>query len=89
MHMFRVYLYDPDWASGLNLFAMWRTVGNRPMEDHMLDYWILKPEGVLVLKPHSPLRKEDFAGLSSVVDAYLSDHTKLHGVLVQIGRAHV
>lgn len=82
MHMFRVYLYDPDWASGLNLFAIWRTVGNRPMEDHMLDYSILKPEGVLVLKPHSPLSKEDFAGLSSVVDAYLSDHTKLHGVLV-------
>ena len=37
---------------------------------------------VLVLKPHSPLNKEDFAGLSWVVDAYLSDHTKLHGVLV-------
>ena len=48
----------------------------------MLDYSILKPEGILVLKPHSALSKEDFAGLSAAVDAYLGDHAKLHGVLV-------
>ena len=48
----------------------------------MLDYSIMKPEGILVLKPHAPLSKEDFAGLSAAVDSYLSDHAKLHGVLI-------
>ena len=48
----------------------------------MLDYSIMKPEGILVLNPHAPLSKEDFAGVSAAVDAYLSDHAKLHGVLI-------
>ena len=48
----------------------------------MLDYSIMKPEGILVLKPRGPLSKEDFDGLSAAVDAHLSDHAKLHGVLV-------
>ena len=49
----------------------------------MLDYSIMKPEGILVLKPHGPLSKEDFGGVSAVVDSYLSDHAKLHGVMIQ------
>jgi hypothetical protein len=53
------------------------------LENPMLDYSIMKPEGILVLKPRAPLSKEDFAGLSAAVDAYLSDHPKLHGVLIQ------
>src|SRR5512141_603003 len=53
----------------------------RSAEDHMLDYSIMRPEGILVLKPHAPLSKEDFEGLSAAVDSYLSDHAKLHGVL--------
>lgn len=48
----------------------------------MLDYSIMKPEGILVLKPNAPLTKEDFIGLSAAADAYLSDHAKLHGVLI-------
>lgn len=48
----------------------------------MLDYSIMKAEGILVLKPHAPLSEEDFDGLSATVDAYLADHPKLHGVLV-------
>lgn len=48
----------------------------------MLDYSIMKPEGILVLKPQAPLNKEDFVGLSAAVDSYLSDHSKLHGVLI-------
>ena len=48
----------------------------------MLDYSILEPAGVLVLKPDAPLNQEDFAGLSTTVDAYLAKHGKLHGVLV-------
>ena len=49
----------------------------------MLDYSVMKPEGILVLKPHSPLTKEDFSGLGAAVNAYLSDHDKLHGVLIE------
>ena len=48
----------------------------------MLDYSIMKPEGILVLKPHAPLTKEDFGSLSVAVDSYLSDHDRLHGVLI-------
>lgn len=48
----------------------------------MLDYSIKSPEGILVLKPNTPLTKEDFAGLSALVDSYLSDHAKLKGVLI-------
>lgn len=49
----------------------------------MLDYSIMKPEGILVLKPHGSLSKEDFSGVSAAVDAYLSDHARLHGVMIQ------
>jgi len=49
----------------------------------MLDYSVMRPEGILVLKPRAPLTKEDFTGLSAAVNAYLSDHAKLHGVLIE------
>lgn len=52
----------------------------------MLDYSIMKPEGILVLKPHAPLSKEDFDGLSAAVDSYLIDHTRLHGLLIHSRR---
>ena len=48
----------------------------------MLNYSILEPEGVLVLKPDAPLKQEDFADLTTSVDAYLAKHGKLHGALV-------
>src|SRR5450759_3694755 len=51
-------------------------------EEHMLDYSIMTPEGILVLKPDAPLSKDDFANLSGTVDSYLSEHDKLHGVLI-------
>jgi hypothetical protein len=48
----------------------------------MLDFSIMVPESILVLKPYAPLTKEDFSGLSTAVDAYLSAHAKLRGVLI-------
>ena len=48
----------------------------------MLEYMILKPEGILVLKPNASLNKEDFAVLSASVDAYLAEHARVHGVLI-------
>src|SRR5277367_1664288 len=49
----------------------------------MLDYSVMQPEGILVLKPRSPLTRDDFSGVSAAVDAYLSNHEKLHGVMIQ------
>jgi hypothetical protein len=48
----------------------------------VLEYSILKPEGILLLTPTAPLSKGDFAGLGALVDGYLASHTNLHGVLV-------
>jgi len=48
----------------------------------MLEYSILQPEGILLLKPDASLSKEDFAGLSASVDSYLTDHASLQGVLI-------
>ncbi|MEO7129584.1 MAG: STAS/SEC14 domain-containing protein [Rhodoferax sp.] len=48
----------------------------------MLNFSIMQAEGILVLRPSAPLSKEDFSGLSAVVDAYLSEHARLHGVMV-------
>ena len=48
----------------------------------MLDYSIMMPEGILLLKPDAPLSKEDFSGVSAAVDSYLSSHAKLQGVLI-------
>ena len=49
----------------------------------MLNYSIMKPEGILLLRPSAPLSKEDFDGLSADVDVYLSEHGRLHGVMVR------
>jgi hypothetical protein len=48
----------------------------------MLDYMIMKPEGIVVMKPKASLSKEDFGGLAAAVDAYLSDHASIRGVLI-------
>lgn len=43
------------------------------MENPKLEFAILRPEGIVVLKPHASLSEEDFVGLSASVDAYLAD----------------
>lgn len=48
----------------------------------MLDYMVMKPEGIVVMTPNASLSKEDFGGLSAAVDAYLSDHAGIRGVLI-------
>jgi hypothetical protein len=52
------------------------------MEDLMLEFTIVKPEGIVVLNPMASLTREDFVGLSATVDAYLADHPAIHGLLV-------
>lgn len=48
----------------------------------MLEFSIVKPEGILVLEPRAPLTKEDFSGLGAAADLYLSSHARFRGVLI-------
>jgi hypothetical protein len=70
-------------ASAQSSPAPRRKLALHPKEAPMLNYSIMKPEGILVLKPGAPLTKEDFGGLGAAVDAYLADHDRLHGVLIR------
>ena len=49
----------------------------------MLNHFIMEPEGILVLKPGTPLSKEDFRSLDAEVTAYLATHARLHGVFIE------
>lgn len=48
----------------------------------MLDFVILEPQGILVIQPNEPLRKEDFTVLGAAVDSYRSNQANLYGVLI-------
>jgi hypothetical protein len=48
----------------------------------MLEYKVLIPEGIAVLRPNGALTKADFDGLSKFIDAYLSKHKVLHGLVI-------
>jgi hypothetical protein len=48
----------------------------------MLEYSMMEPEGIVVLKPGPPLTQQDFASLGATVDAYLAAHARLRGVLI-------
>ena len=48
----------------------------------MIDFELLRDEGILVLRPLGPLEAADFSLMTDQVDAYLADHGKLHGVLI-------
>ena len=49
----------------------------------MLNYSLMKPEGILLLEPNGPLTEQDFDGVSQDVDDFLAEHPKLHGVMIQ------
>jgi hypothetical protein len=48
----------------------------------MIRHRIMETEGILVLEPISALSADDFRGLTSSVDTYLSEHPTLHGILI-------
>jgi hypothetical protein len=60
----------------------WITLSSTPEEYLVLEYSIMKSDGILVLEPRAPLTKEDFCGLSAAADLYLSKHATLRGVLI-------
>ncbi len=48
----------------------------------MLAYELLGDEGILVLTPHGPLEREDFARVSEAVDEYIVKHGTLCGLMI-------
>jgi hypothetical protein len=48
----------------------------------MIRHRILETEGILVLEPISALSADDFRDLAASVDAYLTEHPTLHGLLI-------
>ena len=48
----------------------------------MIKHRIMQTEGILVIEPISALSVDDFQGLTVSVDAYLTEHPTLHGMLI-------
>ncbi|MBN2291286.1 MAG: STAS/SEC14 domain-containing protein [Pirellulales bacterium] len=48
----------------------------------MIDYQILEDQGIVILEPSGPLRKEDFENLTRDVDAYIERHGQVNGLIV-------
>jgi hypothetical protein len=49
---------------------------------HMLDKPILESDGIVVLKPEVAPSHQDFTEVRAAVDAYLGNHSMIHGVLI-------
>jgi putative intracellular protease/amidase len=51
--------------------------------DHVLEYTIVEPGGVLRVKPSGVLTAQDFSGLTRFADTYLGKHGSLAGLLIE------
>ena len=49
----------------------------------MLQARVESETGVIIIEPRGPLHKEDFAGLSRIVDPYLETQGKLQGIMIK------
>jgi hypothetical protein len=48
----------------------------------MLDYELLKDEGIIRIQPESPLLARDFAEINELINRYVSRHGHLKGLLI-------
>jgi hypothetical protein len=48
----------------------------------MVDYELLRAEGILILRPKDTLEASDFAKLAQEIDPYIEANGKLHGILL-------
>lgn len=48
----------------------------------MLQFELQREKGILILKPESALRAEDFTALAAAVDPYLEQHGSLTGLMI-------
>ena len=49
----------------------------------MIQYELLRDQGVLTLKPDGALRAEDFVALASAVDPYIEQHGEFNGLMLE------
>ncbi len=48
----------------------------------MLNYELLRAEGILILRPEMPLESSDFRQLATEIDPYIEADGKLHGLMI-------
>ena len=48
----------------------------------MVDYELLRSEGILVIRPKASLEATDFQKIAQEVDPYIEANGKLHGVMI-------
>jgi hypothetical protein len=48
----------------------------------MVTYELLRPEGILVIRPEGSLEASDFEKIAQEVDPYIEASGKLHGVMI-------
>jgi len=48
----------------------------------MLNHNFMLPEGILILKPETPLEAADFVALGRQIDPYIAEHGKLPGLMI-------
>lgn len=48
----------------------------------MLEFELNKDSGILVLKPHGPLRTDDFTAVRETTDTYIENTGNLNGVMI-------
>lgn len=48
----------------------------------MIQVELQSDKGILIVKPHEPLTKEDFVALSREADAYIESHGGLNGLII-------
>jgi hypothetical protein len=56
----------------------------RAWRNAMLAYHLNSQTGIVELRPRGPLEAQDFASLALTVDAYIEDHGKLRGLLLEL-----
>src|SRR6478752_4006271 len=48
----------------------------------MVNYELLRDEGILILRPEGSLEASDFQKIAEEIDPYIEAHGKLHGVMI-------
>lgn len=48
----------------------------------MLNIDLIEEAGLIVVRPHGALTKDDFVRMSSIVDPYLESHDNLNGLII-------
>ncbi|MBE0626171.1 MAG: STAS/SEC14 domain-containing protein [Burkholderiales bacterium] len=48
----------------------------------MIQYELLREQGILILRPEAALQSEDFAAVAKLVDPYIESHGDLRGLMI-------